>query len=58
MLKTERIYTQPFDMNGYRVLVDRRWPRGISKQDAKLNQWAKDLAPSTHLREWFKQQNV
>jgi uncharacterized protein YeaO (DUF488 family) len=39
--------------DGYRVLVDRIWPRGISKEKAALDEWDKDLAPSTELREWF-----
>ncbi|WP_179394377.1 DUF488 domain-containing protein [Lacticaseibacillus absianus] len=47
-----RIYahTQP---TGYRLLVDRVWPRGISKVNAALDEWAKDIAPSTELRKWF-----
>ncbi|WP_429970309.1 DUF488 domain-containing protein [Fructilactobacillus sp. Tb1] len=52
-LKLERIYTKPADMNGYRLLVDRLWPRGISKVNAALDDWDKDIAPSTELREWF-----
>lgn len=40
-------------MDGYRVLVDRLWPRGISKDDADLDEWCKDLAPSDKLRKWF-----
>jgi uncharacterized protein YeaO (DUF488 family) len=39
--------------DGYRVLIDRLWPRGISKQRAKLDGWEKELAPSTELRKWF-----
>jgi uncharacterized protein YeaO (DUF488 family) len=39
--------------DGYRVLVDRLWPRGIAKQDAALDEWAKDLAPGTDLRRWY-----
>ncbi len=38
---------------GYRVLVDRLWPRGLKKEDVNLDEWAKDLAPSTELRKWF-----
>ncbi|MEJ6401082.1 DUF488 family protein [Nicoliella sp. Es01] len=53
MLKIERIYSKPFDLDGYRILVDRKWARGISKADAKLDQWEKAIAPSTELREWF-----
>jgi uncharacterized protein YeaO (DUF488 family) len=39
--------------DGYRVLVDRLWPRGVSKTEAKLDEWDKELAPSSELREWF-----
>lgn len=52
-LKLERIYTKPADLNGYRILVDRLWPRGISKVNAHLDTWAKELGPSTDLRKWF-----
>ncbi|WP_102274145.1 DUF488 domain-containing protein [Cytobacillus massiliigabonensis] len=49
----KRIY-EPYDqMDGYRILVDRLWPRGISKDKAKLSMWAKELAPSHELRKWF-----
>ena len=47
-----RIYDQDGD-GGYRVLVDRLWPRGISKSAAALDEWAKDVAPSTGLRRWY-----
>ncbi|MBU7555489.1 DUF488 family protein [Pediococcus ethanolidurans] len=52
-IKLERIYTKPIDETGYRVLVDRLWPRGISKVNAKLAWWAKEIGPSTELRKWF-----
>ncbi|MGF2384774.1 DUF488 domain-containing protein [Lentilactobacillus otakiensis] len=52
-LKLERIYDKPQDLSGYRVLVDRLWPRGISKVNAKLDQWEKEIAPSKELRTWF-----
>lgn len=52
-LKLERIYTKPADLDGYRILVDRLWPRGISKIRAALDMWDKAVAPSTELREWF-----
>ncbi len=52
-LKLERIYTKPADLNGYRILVDRLWPRGISKIRAALDNWEKSIAPSTELRKWF-----
>ncbi|WP_048000889.1 DUF488 domain-containing protein [Lactiplantibacillus herbarum] len=52
-LKLERIYTKPVDLDGYRLLVDRLWPRGISKVNAHLDEWVKEIAPSTALRQWF-----
>lgn len=52
-LKLERIYDKPADLNGWRILIDRRWPRGISKDNAHLDDWAKDSAPSEELRKWF-----
>lgn len=51
--RIRRIYEEPTDRDGARVLVDRVWPRGISKAAARLDQWAKELAPSTELRQWF-----
>jgi len=51
-LLTERIYAQP-QHAGFRVLVDRVWPRGIKKIDAHLDLWAKTIAPSAELRKWF-----
>lgn len=52
-LQIKRIYEPAQDGDGVRVLVDRLWPRGISKDKANLDEWAKELAPSTELREWF-----
>ncbi|NCA85058.1 MAG: DUF488 domain-containing protein [Clostridia bacterium] len=52
-IKLKRIYDDPSGNDGYRVLVDRLWPRGVSKEDAKLDEWDKELAPSTELRKWF-----
>ena len=52
-IKLERIYTKPADLDGYRVLVDRLWPRGISKVNAQLASWEKEMGPSTELRKWF-----
>ena len=52
-LKLERIYDKPQDLSGYQVLVDRLWPRGISKVNAKLDEWEKEIAPSKELRSWF-----
>jgi uncharacterized protein YeaO (DUF488 family) len=48
-----RIYDAPQDTDGARVLVDRLWPRGLSKQKAALDDWNKDVAPSTELRQWY-----
>ncbi|UBH13379.1 DUF488 domain-containing protein [Macrococcus armenti] len=52
MYKLARIYDKHIP-DGKRVLVDRVWPRGIIKEDAKLDEWLKDIAPSTELRKWF-----
>lgn len=52
-LKLERIYTKPADLDGYRILVDRLWPRGISKVNAHLDDWLKAVGPSNDLRKWF-----
>lgn len=49
----QRAYEDPDPADGYRVLVDRVWPRGRSKETLKLDQWARELAPSAALREWF-----
>jgi len=52
-VRFRRVYETPSPGDGVRVLVDRVWPRGMKKADAKLDDWAKDLAPSTALREWY-----
>lgn len=49
----KRIYETAESSDGYRVLVDRLWPRGVSKVRAALDEWDKDIAPSTKLRQWF-----
>jgi uncharacterized protein YeaO (DUF488 family) len=49
----KRIYEPPAADDGYRVLVDRLWPRGVSKVAAELDEWLKDVAPTTDLRVWF-----
>ena len=51
--KIKRIYESPESDDGYRVLVDRLWPRGISKERAALDEWAKEIAPTDELRQWF-----
>jgi uncharacterized protein YeaO (DUF488 family) len=48
-----RVYDSGGDRGGYRVLVDRLWPRGMAKADLTLDEWAKDVAPSTELRRWY-----
>jgi uncharacterized protein YeaO (DUF488 family) len=52
-VRLKRAYEPASDEDGYRVLVDRLWPRGVSKKQAKLDEWEKELAPSSKLREWF-----
>ncbi len=52
-LRTKRVYDPPAKTDGLRVLVDRLWPRGLSKDAAKVDIWAKELAPSHELRKWF-----
>jgi uncharacterized protein YeaO (DUF488 family) len=52
-IKIKRAYDAPADKDGRRVLVDRLWPRGISKGNAKIDNWPKELAPSTELRRWY-----
>jgi uncharacterized protein YeaO (DUF488 family) len=49
----KRAYEPPASRDGYRALVDRVWPRGITKEALRLDAWLKDLAPSTALRKWF-----
>lgn len=52
-LRIKRVYDPPATDDGYRVLVDRIWPRGLSKDVAQIDEWLKDVAPSTALRKWF-----
>jgi uncharacterized protein YeaO (DUF488 family) len=54
--RIKRIYDTPASQDGFRVLVDRLWPRGITKERAALGLWLKDVAPSTELRTWFHAQ--
>ena len=49
----KRVYDDKSKDDGYRVLIDRLWPRGVSKKDAHFDEWLKELAPSTELRKWF-----
>jgi uncharacterized protein YeaO (DUF488 family) len=52
-VRLKRAYEPPASSDGYRVLIDRLWPRGVSKQEAQLDEWARELAPSSELRRWF-----
>jgi len=52
-ISVKRVYETPAKSDGARVLVDRLWPRGVSKKKAAIDIWAKDLTPSTSLRDWF-----
>jgi len=53
MIQVKRIYEEPSSGDGERILVDRLWPRGISKDKARLDAWLKDIAPSDGLRKWY-----
>ncbi|HEX4350674.1 MAG TPA: DUF488 domain-containing protein [Verrucomicrobiae bacterium] len=53
MIQVKRIYEPPAKSDGTRLLVERLWPRGMKKEDAKLDGWLRDAAPSTALRKWF-----
>jgi uncharacterized protein YeaO (DUF488 family) len=52
-VRSKRIYDPPHDSDGYRILIDHIWPRGVSRQRACLDEWARELAPSAELRKWF-----
>ena len=52
-VRTKRIYDPVEPADGYRVLIDHVWPRGVSRERARLDEWARDLAPSDELRRWF-----
>ncbi len=53
MIKTKRVYEPPSKEDHFRILVDRLWPRGISKEKAKIDLWLKEVAPSDGLRKWY-----
>ncbi|MFI1350087.1 DUF488 domain-containing protein [Streptomyces lydicus] len=55
-IRVRRVYEQSEPADGARVLVDRLWPRGLSKADAQLTEWCKDVAPSSELRRWYGHQ--
>lgn len=57
-LQTKRIYAENADTDGFRILTDRLWPRGISKERAAIDLWAKDISPSTYLRKWFNHEEA
>ncbi len=52
-IKLKRVYEKPEEADGVRILVERLWPRGLSKEKAKVDIWLKEDAPSTELRKWF-----
>jgi len=52
----KRVYDKPLQKDGTRILVDRLWPRGLSTEEAAIDEWQKDLAPSTKLRTWYGHQ--
>jgi|SRR5580765_1150250 len=52
-LEIKRVYDEPSSADGARILVDRLWPRGLSKERAHVDVWLKDIAPSNELRKWF-----
>ncbi len=52
-LRLKRVYDEPADDDGDRLLVDRLWPRGVSKEVARIDLWPKDFTPSNELRKWF-----
>lgn len=53
MIKIKRVYEQPTKDDGFRILVDRLWARGLTKEKAQINLWLKDIAPSNELRKWY-----
>jgi len=53
MIKLKRVYEKPSPDDGFRVLVERLWPRGVSKEEARLDMWLKEVAPSPELRKWY-----
>jgi uncharacterized protein YeaO (DUF488 family) len=53
MIKTKRIYDLPEAGDGFRILVDRLWPRGLTKEKARVDLWLKEISPSNELRKWY-----
>ncbi len=56
MILTKRVYEKSWKNDGFRVLVDRLWPRGLTKEKAKVDLWLKEIAPTDELRKWFHHQ--
>lgn len=54
MVKLKRVYREPEGEDGFRILIDRLWPRGLSKERARIDLWLKDIAPGNDLRKWFQ----
>jgi len=52
-IRIKRVYDEPLKEDGQRILVDRLWPRGLTKDKAKIDHWLKEVAPSNKLRKWF-----
>ena len=52
-VRVARVYEPPTDLDGYRLLVDRLWPRGLPRDAGRFDEWCKDIAPSTELRTWY-----
>lgn len=55
MIKVKRVYEKYSDEDGFRILVDRLWPRGLTKKDARIDLWLKEIPPSNELRKWYHQ---
>jgi uncharacterized protein YeaO (DUF488 family) len=53
MIRVKRVYEEPLKEDGFRLLVDRLWPRGMTKERARVDLWMKEIAPSDALRKWF-----
>ena len=53
MIKIKRVYDHPSPDDGKRILIDRLWPRGLKKEDVRIDEWLKEISPSNELRKWF-----
>jgi uncharacterized protein YeaO (DUF488 family) len=58
MIQTKRVYEKPAKEDGFRILVDRLWPRGLTKEKASVDLWMKEIAPSDGLRKWFHHEDA